>query len=333
MADAWVVAAPATELFPNGARDLTPGLNAHRRGNTHWNDDELASFLCHPGSGRVLTVSVSAEATDGLHDVLAHAGYRLGKLPITRDTSHVPHAAATFMPYLIYVTLCAPAPACVAALELLAQDERTRDVPLVALVGTDITDAVIEEAYTRSGCDFLASNATAVQALARTHLLTRLASMFRGGEKARAAGQERLHQAPRAGAANDDPRAPLLLLDSDSGAYSARYFSQRLPAEIARATRYQRELSVLLVRCEAAAESSAVAARITMRLREHCRETDLIARADRSRFVVLLPETPPDGATALADRVGETLATDGLTVDAKVLKAEAPGLARILTGE
>lgn len=123
-----------------------------------------------------------------------------------------------------------------------------------------------------------------------------------------------------------------MLLDADSGAFSARYFAQRLPAEIARATRYKRDLTVLLLSCSAAADSSAAAARITARLQEYCRETDLIARADGSRFVVLLPETPTEGAATLASRVAEALATDGLQVDAQVLAAEAPGLARILGG-
>ncbi|MEM6997262.1 MAG: diguanylate cyclase, partial [Myxococcota bacterium] len=321
--------AAAPKLSPASTADLDP--NAQVEISEHWSADEIASFVCHPGSGRVLTVRPGGHETDGLEHVLEDAGYRIGRLPITRDTSHLPHAAATFMPHVIYVTLSQPMQPCLEALELLGHDARTRDVPLVALIGEGVEPEAIEDAYTRSGCDFLRSDATAIESLARTHLLTRLATAIRegaGGE----GEQVRLHQAPRAGAANDDPRAPLLLLDRDSGAYSARYFAQRLPAEIARATRYKRELSVMMVRCPAAAESSAVAAKITARLREYCRETDLIARADGPRFVVLLPETPGQGATALADRVAEALASDGLDADTKVLAAEAPGLARILGG-
>ena len=314
----------AAELNPvEDSPELVDGNASH-----HWSADEIASFVCHPGSGRVLTVSATPHSLDDFEHVLSDAGYRIGHLPITRDTSHLPHAAATFMPHVIYVTLAAPRAACVEALELLGADERTRDVPLVAIVDGDLDREAIEEAYTRSGCDFLRSDASAVEYLARTHLLTRLATMLRDGA---ASDQTRLHERPRAGAANDDPRAPMSLLDGDSGAFSAQYLAQRLPTEIARATRYERDLSVLVVSCDAA-ESRAVAARITARMREHCRETDLIARADHTHFVVLLPETPSDGAATLGSRVSATLASEGLHVRFEVVAAEAPLLANILAG-
>lgn len=294
----------------------------------HWTPNEIASFLCHPGSGRILTVRPGAEQSDAFEHVLSDAGYRIGRLPITRDTSHLPHAAATFMPHVIYVTLSEPRAACLEALELLGGDERTRHAPLVALIEPDTSPETIEEAYTRSGCDFLRSDASAVESLARTHLLARLASTLRDAPDA---STTRLHERPRPGAANDDPRTPMMLLDADSGAYSAQYFAQRLPTEIARATRYQRDLSVLLVSCEAA-ESTAIAAQVTAMLREHCRETDLIARADVSHFVALLPETPSQGAGTLGSRVSAALAAEGLHVRCEVVAAEAPLLARILGG-
>ena len=88
---------------------------------------------------------------------------------------------------------------------------------------------------------------------------------------------------------------------------------------------------MLLVSSEAA-EATAVAARITARLREHCRETDLIARADFTHFVVLLPETPAQGARTLGSRVCAALAGEGLHVRCETVAAEAPVLARILGG-
>lgn len=315
-----------------GAPQLEPVVEPHLvpdgEAADHWTADELASFLCHPGSGRILTVRPGTVDVDEFEHVLSDAGYAIGRLPITRETSHLPRAAATFMPDVIYVTLADPRAACLQALELLSADERTRDVPLVALIDSTVDIDAIEDAYTRSGCDFLRTDASPVEYLARTHLLARLATMLRELPDSTSA---RLHERPRAGAANDDPRTPLSLLDADSGAYSAQYLAQRLPTEIARATRYQRDLSVLLVSCEAA-ESTAFAARITARLREYCRETDLIARADITHFVVLLPETHRDGARTLGGRVSAALAAEGLHVRCETVAAEAPLLARILGG-
>lgn len=315
-----------------GARHLEPvdesNLAPEGDASGHWTADEIASFLCHPGSGRILTVRPGTADVDAFEHVLSDAGYRIGRLPITRDTSHLPHAAATFMPHVIYVTLAEPRGACLEALELLGADARTHDVPLVAIIEPDVDTDTIEDAYTRSGCDFLRTDASPVEYLARTHLLARLSHML--GEVPDPTSR-RLHERPRAGAANDDPRAPMSLLDADSGAYSAQYLAQRLPTEIARATRYERDLSVLLVSSEAA-EATAVAARITSRLREHCRETDLIARADFTHFVVLLPETPAEGARTLGSRVSAALAGEGLHVRCETVAAEAPVLARILGG-
>ena len=305
-----------------------PYLSSESAASDHWTADEIASFLCHPGSGRILTVRPGTADVDAFEHVLSDAGYRIGRLPITRDTSHLPQAAATFMPHVIYVTLAEPRAACLEALELLGADERTRDVPLVAIIEPGADTEAIEDAYTRSGCDFLRTDASAVEYLARTHLLARLATVLVHGSNT---SSTRLHERPRAGAANDDPRSPMSLLDADSGAYSAQYFAQRLPTEIARATRYQRDLSVLLVSCEAA-EATPVAARVTTRLREYCRETDLIARADFTHFVVLLPETPTDGARTLGSRVSAALAGEGVHVRCETVAAEAPLLARILGG-
>lgn len=301
-------------------------------GSGHWSPHEIASFVCHPGAGRVLSVGPSSVDVTGFEHVLKDAGYRIGRLPVTRDASHLPHAAATFMPHVIYLALAQPMATCLNALELLGADPRTKDVPLVALIDDDIPAKQIEDAYTRSGCDFLHTDATAVEYLARTHLLTRLAAALKEGAAHPEAGGTRLHEPPRPGAANDDPRAPLSLLDSESGAHSARYFAQRLPAEIARATRYGRDLTVMLVECPDAATSAGVAARVTVHLREECRETDLIARADATRFVVLLPETPMSGAETLAERMSAAMIEEKHPAHCSVLPADAPTLARILAG-
>lgn len=262
----------------------------------HWSPDELDEMSSLRGSGRVLTVRVGREA-DPVDRCLRQAGYRVGRVPVTRESSHLPQAAASFQPDVIYVELDAPTDACIDALEALACDPRTSQLPLVALVRAEVPDAVIEEAYTRSGCDFLRTGGSHVELLARTHLLVRLSTRALG------LGVSALGPPPVAEAANDDTSGTRLdLRDSATGVYSATYFRHRLQQEVARAHRYGRPLTLLAVRCPMAVRDE-VAGRLARLLGDACRNVDLVARIDPDLFAVLLPETELGSSAAVAERI------------------------------
>jgi PleD family two-component response regulator len=259
-----------------------------------WSREELATVSLR-GSGRVLCVRPSASAVPGVERCLQQAGYRVGRLPITRECSHLPLAAASFVPDVVYVTLASPTDACIDALETLAADPRTCQMPLVALVPHTVQAGVIEEAYTRSGCDFFRLGATHVELLARTHLLVRLSARAYG------VGVP-LHPQLDPEVANSSGGQRLDLCDSVTGVYSSTYFRHRLQQEIARAHRYQRPLTLVVVRSRLSTHDE-VAARLADALGRACRNVDLVARLEPDLFAVLLPETTVTKSHAVVARI------------------------------
>ena len=84
-----------------------------------------------------------------------------------------------------------------------------------------------------------------------------------------------------------------------------------LERESARAARYDRPVSVAIVELKSSrADASidpwlqAIAGPVARLLRDGSRSTDLVARVASTRFQVLLPETPEEGASHFAERVG-----------------------------
>jgi diguanylate cyclase (GGDEF)-like protein len=111
----------------------------------------------------------------------------------------------------------------------------------------------------------------------------------------------------------------LAIRDSLTGLYDRRYFDDRLNDELVRARRYNRPLSVLLIEvnglrrlnnARGTAAGDAALKRIADALGANCRSVDVVARYGGDGFAVLLPETGPEGAAALAARIRGFTADD-----------------------
>ena len=283
----------------------------------HWSAQEIASFAIHPGSGRVLAVRPGGPEETAVEGCLREAGYSMGRLSLTREPSHLPQAAATFGPDVIYVLVDRATGLCLAALEALANDPLTQSIPLVALIPEYASSAVVEEAYSRAGCDFFRLGTTNIELLARTHLLVRLSARARNEEPA---------APPIPEAANSPGGARLDLWDPQTQAYSATYLRRRLPSEAARAFRYSRDLSLVTVRCPAASRTD-VAAALSHRLHQTCRNVDLVARLQDDLFALLLPETGAEGVATVIGRLNvllEEMEVEGYVGCATLGEPETP---------
>jgi diguanylate cyclase len=104
--------------------------------------------------------------------------------------------------------------------------------------------------------------------------------------------------------------------DPLTGLANRRTLEERLVSEIARTSRYGRPLSILIADLDGLKplndrhghEAGDLAlCRIARALRESCRSTDLVARFGGDEFIVLAPETTPDAAMELAERVRQRL--------------------------
>jgi len=104
--------------------------------------------------------------------------------------------------------------------------------------------------------------------------------------------------------------------------YNARFVKSALNREIRRAARFGQELSLLLVEADhfATWDNSSDAATRDVRIRElagvlvqQVRSFDFVARFDAGQFLVVLPQTPRDGAVEVAERIRAAVESGAFT--------------------
>lgn len=265
-----------------------------------WNDAQLAAFVVRPGEGRVLCIG--GETAHTVETQLNEAQYEVGYLDQEQEGEELIAAAASFLPDLIYLAMEQDLQHGLDALEALSTDSRTKNVPLLALLPKDADAQVIQEAFSRTACDFFRLGQTRVELLARTHLLVRLSKSKQADASTRSPGYKS-KSSFNANAANQPANGRVDLKDDATELFSVGYFFHRLPTEVSRARRYKRALSLLALRCPDAKHNEATADRLATVLKKHLRDCDISARLEADLFVSLLPETSSDRLEALEARI------------------------------
>src|SRR5579884_1847321 len=101
-------------------------------------------------------------------------------------------------------------------------------------------------------------------------------------------------------------------VDPKTGLYNARYFATALAAEIARASRFERPMSLIMADLDLLRDinnsyghlaGDAVLKGIAEIFRAELRHYDVPARFGGEEFSILLPETPPQQAFEIAERI------------------------------
>ncbi len=104
----------------------------------------------------------------------------------------------------------------------------------------------------------------------------------------------------------------LTITDDLTKLYNYRYLMQYLEAEVKRCLRYRKRVSLLFIDVDGFKQvndsfghlvGSLALAEMGQVLRRITRETDIIGRYGGDEFVVVLPETPLNGALAIAERI------------------------------
>jgi diguanylate cyclase (GGDEF)-like protein len=120
--------------------------------------------------------------------------------------------------------------------------------------------------------------------------------------------------------------------DPVTGVWNHRYLQETLAHELERARRVERPLAMLMCDVDRFREvnaahghqiGSAVLRELAQRLALEIRSFDTFARYGGEEFVVLLPDTGPEGAAVVADRL--CYVARKLVLDAAVLGGAAPG--------
>ena len=112
------------------------------------------------------------------------------------------------------------------------------------------------------------------------------------------------------------------LIDGLTGLHNRRYFEERLPAEIALATRREQPLGCIVADLDGFKEFNekhgAAMGDEVLRLcgfifRSNTRAEDLVCRYNNEKFILLLPQTSLCGASMLAERLREAIEAPGLS--------------------
>lgn len=102
------------------------------------------------------------------------------------------------------------------------------------------------------------------------------------------------------------------IFDDITGLYNALYFDERLTEEVKRAKRYNFALSLILLDIDhftrfneqyGHAEGNQVLKDVASILREHTRETDVLARLENDEFACLLVESEKSNAILIGERI------------------------------
>lgn len=104
----------------------------------------------------------------------------------------------------------------------------------------------------------------------------------------------------------------LSILDGLTGLYNHRYFHEVLTREISRAKRYPQEFSLLMMDIDefkkyndqrGHLQGDDLLKQISRIFSQSIRCVDMVFRYGGEEFVILLPQTPPEGALAVANRI------------------------------
>ena len=122
-------------------------------------------------------------------------------------------------------------------------------------------------------------------------------------------------------------RARLLAETDDlTGLLNTRGFAIAATRAFGQATRYERPATALMIDSDnlkaindtfGHETGNRLLVQISRVVRHELRTTDVVARFGGDEFIVLLPETPPDGAALVAKRIQEAMASTALEADGK----------------
>jgi PleD family two-component response regulator len=112
----------------------------------------------------------------------------------------------------------------------------------------------------------------------------------------------------------DQSRPPQLLdalADPETSLFNYDFLTYKLDEEFKRARRFGQPLSCAMLGFDGEADEEVLRELASVFLGAS-RDTDILGRFDRSSFLFLLPNTPPDGASRMADRILEQVQARGL---------------------
>ncbi len=226
-------------------------------------------------------------------------------IDITRQTLPDLAILDVMMPVLDGLQVC----------RLLKADPLTRDIPVIFLSALNDTEEVVK-GLSIGANDYISRPFKAEELIARVHVAIRLT---RERDLLRLTAEEAMRRAEAA--------LEMSVSDGLTGLLNRYGLQRSLVRECAEARRYNRQLSCLMIDLDnfktindtyGHPAGDAALIKIALILTEAVRRSDVVCRYGGEEFLVLMPETEVDGASALAEKIRAAAAAHVFGDDAQV---------------
>ena len=216
------------------------------------------------------------------------------------DGGQAVETARRVRPDLVILDVMMPVLDGLQACRLLKEDPATRDIPVIFLSALDDTDTKVS-GLSLGADDYISKPFRVEELLARVAVAIRLK---RERDRLRESAEELRRRAEAA--------SEMSKTDALTGLRNRYGLQRSLQRELAEARRYARPLSCLLLDIDffksvndnyghAAGDTALM--QVARVLTEAVRGSDVVCRYGGEEFLVLVPETNLDGATALAEKI------------------------------
>lgn len=196
--------------------------------------------------------------------------------------------AVTDQPALILLDLDMPVMDGYETLRALKDNPKTRDIPVIVLSGLNSSQDKVT-AFDLGAVDFITKPFELTELRARVRSSLKMSALLRMlAQKAQ--------------------------IDGLSGLYNRAYFDDRLKEEYDRALRHGHSMSIAMIDLDhfksindtyGHPAGDTVISGIASIIQQQCRSIDIACRYGGEEFVLILPETTPDQAYALCQRIRE----------------------------
>lgn len=255
---------------------------------------------------------------------LEREGYRV--LTAQNGSVAVEKTKAT-LPDLVILDVMMPEMDGLEACRLIKEDEATRDIPVIFLSARDETEMKVS-GLTLGANDYISKPFKAEELLARVHVAIRLKRE-----------RDHLRMSAEAAATRAEVAQERAMTDALTGLLNRYGLQHVLAREHAEARRYDRPLSCLMIDLDnfktindtyGHVAGDLALQQVASILRDAVRRSDTVFRYGGEEFLVLLPETDLEGATALAEKIRTSAAArpfgDGERIFSLTLSAGASSL-------
>jgi len=202
--------------------------------------------------------------------------------------------------------------------EQLKADPRTRDIPVIFISALDQTDDKVK-AFTFGGVDYITKPFQVEEVLARveTHLaLSALQHQLAAANVELQESNDRLKSEIEKRIQAEAKLQKLATTDPLTELYNRRHFFDLAEKEFARALRYQRHFSLILIDLDNFKTvndkhghlcGDRVLQEVARCINQNSRDVDIYGRYGGDEFVVLVPETPQPYARIFAERLRQII--------------------------